>query len=247
MRLVNDFATAEQKAYVYIQDQIVSGALAGGIRLRPEEISQVLGISRMPVREAIRQLAAEGYVTLRANRGPLVTSRTPDQVVELFEIRSALEGVALGLAAPRITPGDIEELKVELARLRQLESNRVAWVDHHDTFHDMLCQFSNRPYLCAEIQRLRLAIKPYLRHYAKGHDNPEIKGHEHEYILEALQSGDPQRAERVIRAHVMANAQAIANCLPAPSSPGPRQGRGSADDNLDALGQPLLRFAGARR
>src|ERR1700722_2527846 len=111
---VNDFATAEQQAYVYIQDQIVSGALAGGIRLRPEEISQALGISRMPVREAIRQLAAEGYVTLRANRGPLVTSRTPDQVVELFEIRSALEGLALGLAAPLITPGNIEELKVEL-------------------------------------------------------------------------------------------------------------------------------------
>lgn len=244
---VNDFATAEQQAYVYIQDQIVSGVLVGGNRLRPEEISKALGISRMPVREAIRQLSAEGYVTLRANRRPLVTSRTPQQVIELFEIRSALEGLALGLAAPRVKKANIQELNVELARLRKLEANSVAWVEHHDTFHDMLCQLSDRQYLCTEIQRLRLAIKPYLRHYAKGHTNPEIKGHEHEFILEALQSGDPKRAERVIRAHVMANAEAIANCLPVPPVDGMREGSRAADDGLDAQGQPHKRVAGVRR
>lgn len=215
---MNDFASAEQQAYVYIQDQIVSGALPGGSRLRPEEVSKALRISRMPVREAIRQLSAEGYVTLRANRGPVVTSRTPRQVLELFEIRSALEGLALALAAERVTLDNIQEMKVELTRLRKLETNILAWVDHHDAFHDMLCQFSGRAYLCAEIQRLRLAIKPYLRHYAKGHSNPEINGHEHEYIIEALESGDSKRSEIVIRAHVMANAEAIANCLPSPAA-----------------------------
>jgi DNA-binding GntR family transcriptional regulator len=115
---VNDFATAEQQAYVYIQDQIVSGALPGGSRLRPEEISQVLGVSRMPVREAIRQLGAEGYVLLRPNRGALVTTRTPTQVVELFEIRSALEGLAMRLAVAHVTSDAIEDLKLELVRLR---------------------------------------------------------------------------------------------------------------------------------
>ncbi len=244
---MNDFATAEQQAYLYIQDQIVSGVLVGGSRLRPEEISKALGISRMPVREAIRRLSAEGYVTLRANRGPLVTSRTPQQVIELFEIRSALEGLALGLATNRVTKTNIQELNVELARLRKLEANNVAWVDHHDAFHDMLCHLSDRHYLCMEIQRLRLAIKPYLRHYAKGHTNPEIKGHEHEFILEALQSGDPKRAERVMRAHVMANAEAIANCLPVPLVKDTRESRRAADVGFDGLGQPLERVAGARR
>lgn len=242
---MNDYATAEQQAYVYIQDQIVSGELPGGSRLRPEEISAALGVSRMPVREAIRQLAAEGYVTLRANRGPIITSRTPEQVVELFEIRSALEGLAMRLAAPGVTTGMIEELKVELAHLRTLESDNLAWVDHHDAFHDMLCQLSNRPYLCAEIQRLRLAIKPYLRHYTKGHEHNEIKGFEHEYILEALLSGDPRRAERVMRGHVMANAVAIANCLPVPTVKTKRRERGGRED-VNALGQPVLRAVGSR-
>jgi DNA-binding GntR family transcriptional regulator len=243
---VNDFASAEQQAYVYIQDQIVSGVLPGGSRLRPEEISKALGISRMPVREAIRQLSAEGYVTLRANRGTVVTSRTPQQVLELFEIRSALEGLALAIAAKRVTPGNIQEMKVELARLRKLETDILAWVDHHDAFHDMLCRFSGRTYLCAEIQRLRLAITPYLRHYAKGHSNPEVKGHEHEHIIEALQSGDSKRSETVIRAHVMANAEAIANCLPSARGEGAQEAlRPSVE--ADAAGEPLKRVAGRRR
>src|SRR5262245_43964800 len=100
----------------YLQDQIVSGALPGGSRLHLESISQKLGISRMPVREAIRQLDAEGYMTIRPNRDAVVTSRTPEQVVELFEIRAALEGVAVRLAAPYVTEDAIEDLKLELAR-----------------------------------------------------------------------------------------------------------------------------------
>jgi DNA-binding GntR family transcriptional regulator len=170
----------------------------------------------MPIREAIRQLDAEGYVTIRPNRGAVVTNRTPEQVVELFEIRAALEGLAMRLSIPHVTDDAIEDLKLELARLRRLESNAVAWVDRHDQFHDMICQLSHRPRLCADITRLRLAVKPYLRLYLKHHAKPEIKGYEHEHILEALQSGNGGRAERVMREHVMVNAEAIAGCLPAP-------------------------------
>jgi DNA-binding GntR family transcriptional regulator len=214
--LVNHTATAQQQAYIFLQDQIVSGALAGGSRLHLETISHKLGISRMPIREAIRQLDAEGYVTIRPNRGAVVTSRTPEQVVELFEIRAALEGLAMRLSIPHVTDDAIEDLKLELARLRRLESNAVAWVDRHDQFHDMICQLSHRPRLCTDITRLRLAAKPYLRLYLKHHADPEIKGYEHEHILAALQSGNGERAERVMREHVMVNAEAIAGCLPAP-------------------------------
>lgn len=206
--------TAQQQAYIYLQDQIVSGALAGGRRLQPEVIARTLGISRMPVREAIRQLDAEGYVTIRPNRGAVVTSRTPEQVVELFQIRAALEGLAIRLAVPHVTEEAVADFMHEMARMRRLESNSVAWVEQHDRFHDLLCQLSAKPQLCAEIRRLRLSIRPYLRLYAKLHMNPEIRGYEHEHILEAMQSGDGERAERVIRDHVMANAESIASCLP---------------------------------
>lgn len=207
-------ATAQQEAYIYLQDQIVSGALPGGSRLEVEKISRALGVSRMPVREAIRQLDAEGYVTIRPNRGAVVTSRTPAEIVELFEIRGVLEGLAMRLAISNVSPSVLDDMDHELARLRRLETHSVAWVDQHDHFHDLLCRLSGRSRLCTDIGRLRLALRPYIRLYSNLHAKPEIKGHEHDRIIEALRSGDGDRAERVMRAHVMVNAQAIASCLP---------------------------------
>lgn len=95
--------SAQQLAYIHLQDRIVSGALPGGTRLKPEPIAQQLGISRMPVREAIRQLNAEGYVTIMPNRGAVVTNRTPEDVIELFEMRAVLEGSRRALR-PRSPP-----------------------------------------------------------------------------------------------------------------------------------------------
>lgn len=218
---VQHVPTAQYQAYIYLQDQIVSGQLSGGKRLRPEMIARTLGISRMPVREAIRQLDAEGYVTIRPNRGAIVTNRTPEQVVELFEIRAALEGLAIRLAVRNVTPEVLEDLEHELRRLRRLASDSETWVERHDEFHDLLCGLSHRPQLCAEILRLRLAMRPYIRLYAKLHTNPEIPGHEHEYILRAMRSGDAEGAERVMRNHIMVNADSIAACLPSAMRPEP--------------------------
>ena len=77
----------------------------------------------MPVREAIRQLDAEGYVTIRPNRGAVVTAREREQVVELFEIRGALEGLALRLAAARVDEEALADLEIELARLRNVAAD----------------------------------------------------------------------------------------------------------------------------
>jgi DNA-binding GntR family transcriptional regulator len=205
--------TAQQHAYIHIQDQIVSGVLIGGTRLKPETIAHVLGISRMPVREAIRQLDAEGYVTIRPNRGAVVKTRSRDEVVELFEMRAALEGLAVRLGARRATSEMLDDLEMLDERLRRTRSNRVAWVERHDQFHDEVCATSGRQQLRAECRRLRLALSPYLRLYMKVHGNPERPGFEHVQIIEALRQGEPDIAERVMRDHVMANSEGIAECL----------------------------------
>lgn len=208
-------STAQHLAYIHLQDQIVSGALPGGSRLKPEALAQTLGISRMPVREAIRQLNAEGYVTIRPNRGAIVTSRTPEEILELFEMRAVLEALAARIAADAgVAPEAIDDLELFLARLRRLRHDHVAWVERHDEFHDLLCALSGRQRLCMEIRRLRLAVRPYLRLYLRTHAEPEIAGHEHERILDAIRSRNGKRAETVMRAHVMANAHGIAECIP---------------------------------
>jgi len=89
----------------------------------------------------------------------------------------------------------------------------MAWIERHDQFHDLLCQLSKRDRLCVEARRLRFALQPYLRLFTKLNKEPELKGHEHERILEEIRSRNGKRAEAVTRAHVMANAHSIAECL----------------------------------
>lgn len=196
-----------------MQDRIVSGALPGGARLKPESIAAELGISRMPVREAIRQLDAEGYVTIRPNRGAVVTSRTRQEVTELFEIRAALEGTALRLGAAAVTADMLADLGLELRRLRNVGTDHATWLERHDDLHDRLCRTSGRLQLEAECRRYRLAVQPYVRLYLESGHTFEQPGFEHEHLVDALCSGDGELAERMARSHIMANAEAIAECL----------------------------------
>lgn len=167
----------------------------------------------MPVREAIRQLDAEGYVTIRPNRGAVVTSRSREEVVELFEIRAALEGLALRLGAGRVSEEILAELELELQRLRALRTDQAAWLERHDDVHDHLCRTSGRLQLEAECRRYRFAVQPYVRLYLKSGRTFEQPGFEHEHLVEALRSRDGERAERMARSHIMANAEAIAESL----------------------------------
>jgi len=183
------------------------------VRLKPESIAAALGISRMPVREAIRQLDAEGYVTIRPNRGAVVTSRSREEIVELFEIRAALEGLALRLGAARGNAESLAELELELQRLRGLRTDHAAWHERHDEVHDRLCRTSGRLQLEAECRRYRLAVQPYMRLYLKSGRTFEQPGFEHEHLVEALRSRDGERAERMMHSHIMANADAIAESL----------------------------------
>jgi DNA-binding GntR family transcriptional regulator len=207
-------ASSQQEAYVYLQDLIVSGALPGGTRLKPELIAAELGVSRMPVREAIRQLDAEGYVTIRPNRGAVVTARGREEVIELFEIRAALESLALRLAAARVDGETLADLEIELRRLRNVATDSASWLERHDEFHDRLCRAANRPQLEAECRRYRFAVRPYVRLYLKTGRTFEQPGFGHEALIEALRTGDGEHAEAAARAHIMANANAIAECLP---------------------------------
>jgi DNA-binding GntR family transcriptional regulator len=168
----------------------------------------------MPVREAIRQLDAEGYVTIRPNRGAVVTARGREQVIELFEIRAALEGLALRLAAAGADHEVIADLEIEQQRLRTVAEDSARWLERHDDFHDHLCRAANRPQLEAECRRYRLAVRPYVRLYLKSGRTFEQPGFGHDALIEAVRSGDGERAEAAVRAHIMANAHVIAECLP---------------------------------
>ena len=202
MMLETGMLSAQQEAYVYLRDRILSGELSGDARLNPTEIAELLGISRMPVREALRQLDAEGLVIMRPNRAALVRRLTAAEVEDLFEIRTALEVLAVRPAVQALNGESLAELVGTMERMDRARSNPVEWLRRHDDFHDAISALGQRKRLRQELARVRLAIRPYLLMYMKVYDTVEMPGLEHSSLVDALASRDVARAENAMRVHV---------------------------------------------
>lgn len=196
------FATAQQEAYAYLRRRILEGELPGGTKVIPDEVAEALSISRMPVREALRQLDADGLVTLRPNRRAVVTSLTAFEVEELFEIRTALEVLAVKFAVPTLTPDVIAELEALRERMDRVRDDPQEWVKRHDQFHQAICVAGGRKRLAQEVGRIRQATQPYVLMFMRVYSTVEMPGHEHAVLLEVLASGDVSKAQRVMRDHV---------------------------------------------
>lgn len=209
-RLLNKKMSPVERAYHYVLDAIVSGDLEPGMRVPTEAVAENLGISRMPVRDALRQLEGDGAVTIIANRGASVAQYSPDEVIELIEMRAVLEALAARLALPLMGPPEIGELEHLRWRMDNMAHDLPAWISAHDVFHNYLTGCSNRPLLIQQTQRMRLMLRPYFRaYYAESHEL-EISGLEHQSLIDAVKAGDPEVLEQKVRAHVRQNVTSIA-------------------------------------
>jgi DNA-binding GntR family transcriptional regulator len=202
--------SAQRLAYLHIRDAIVGGYLPPGAKIRPEAIAEFLNISRMPVRDAIYQLDAEGFIQLVANRGAFVRTYTGDEIIDLSEMRASLEGLAGRLAVESITDQEIAKLEYLLDRSRHCETDYRKFLARHDEFHLYLYELSGRKHLVSEITWLRLLHRPYLLAYCLGNIEQEMLGFEHDLILDELRRRDPVGVDRTIHAHVIRNAENIA-------------------------------------
>ena len=210
MRTAQPFpGTTQQLACQYLRSRIHSGHYTGGDRINPARVAEELGISRMPVREALRQLDAEGLVTIRPNRGAIVTVLTASDVRELFEIRAALEGMAGRLAVPYLSDDVLDDLEYRRVRMDRVREDTRGWLLRHDEFHDFLCRQARRPRLAAEIARHRAAVRPYLTMYISRHRSPEMQGYTHQNVVDAARSGSADRMERCLRDHIMGAARGV--------------------------------------
>ncbi len=201
--------TAQDLCLLHLREAILPGRLAPGSRIRPEAVAAHLGLSRMPLREALHQLDAEGLITLRPNRGAVVTQRGTEEWAEIYEMRALLEGLCVRHAARRATAADIAGLDADCLAMRHITADSARWMERHEAFHDRLCQLGARPRAAAEARRLRLLARPLLHGVAAIERDPEALGHEHEVIVDALRDRDGRRAERLVVDHVNANAAVV--------------------------------------
>ncbi|MGP4805160.1 GntR family transcriptional regulator [Agrobacterium cavarae] len=212
-------STAEEEAYLYLQTGLRLCRYKPGDRLIPEEIAAEIGMSRMPVREAFRRLAAEGLLTLRPNRGCVVAGLTLDEIYETFEIRSVLEGLAVRLAVPKMDADAILELERLLDRMERAgQAGSSDWVVRHQEFHALIYKMSGRPKLIRKINALHVVIEPYMRFWFDYVEKPLSARQEHEHLIQAFAQGDALHADRIMQQHILGTAPLLAEF----ASPGRR-------------------------
>src|SRR5262245_10263295 len=138
-----------------LREKILRGQIKAGEQLRQHAIAEELHVSRIPVREALRQLEAEGLVTIIDHRGAVVSGLSSEEILEMFEIRMLLESHLLRLSIPRLTDEDLERSEQTLKEYEQAlkkKSNVAHWGDHNWRFHSSLYAAANRP-RCLSIAR----------------------------------------------------------------------------------------------
>jgi DNA-binding GntR family transcriptional regulator len=196
-----------------LRERILNGQLPGGIQLRQERIAQEFGVSRIPVREALSRLEAEGLVTREHNRGCIVATMSLADLQESLDIRAALEGRALRLAIPRMTPADFAAVSDVLDRYAKATSPGQ-WTELNLEFHMTLYRPAGRPRLVRMIEDLIRGTDRYLRVYISfivGRDDPL---EEHRQILRACKERDVARAARLLEGHIERTQKALARATP---------------------------------
>jgi len=189
-----------------LREQIIGGLLTTGSWLVEAELATQFGVSRTPVREALKRLVAQGLAAHDAFRGTIVRPVDPREAAEIGEIREFHEGLAARLAATRATDTQLDELDYVQAQLvLVLKSNRFAEAARHNAqFHELV-------YAAAGNQRLAQVasgLQDFVRRYTveaiadKGRAAAIVS--EHQRILKALRSRDPAEAEHAARAHCQA-------------------------------------------
>lgn len=192
-----------QTAYRRLLDEIRSGALLPGARLRETDLADRLGISRTPVREAIRLLETDGLVTHLPRQGATLRRLDPPEVIELYDMRAVLEGTAARLAARVATAVELAELKALNDGLATAPAGPAAQ-ELNRQFHRALLNAARNRFLVKTMNALHktlLILGPTtLTDPSRNADAVA----EHAQMLEALARGDGPGAEALMRAHVMA-------------------------------------------
>lgn len=180
-----------------------------GARLGEVELASFLGISRTPVREALRKLGADGLVELESNRGARVAAWTDDDIDEIFVLRSILESHGAALAAPRVDDDTLTKLEGLCAKMESVIAERVGdWIDHltdaNTEFHSTILAVSGSPRLpslVSSVVQMPLALRTFSR-YSDAALRRSMEHHRE--LASALTARDPIWAESVMRSHIQA-------------------------------------------
>ena len=198
-----------------IRDGILHGHYAEGEPLRQDALADDLGVSRIPIREALRQLEAEGLVIFNPHRGAVVSSLSLAEIEEVFELRSTIEADLLRRAAPRLTPDQLDQADEVLDRYALALSNGDVsmWGELNWQFHSSLYAPAGRAVTMGIVQRLHQQSDRYLRMQLALTHGETRANDEHRAIAAAVRSGDSKRACLLMRDHIAGAGRSLIEFL----------------------------------
>ena len=199
------FSPIREKVYEQLKSAILSEHYPPGEKLAEEHLAEKLGVSRTPVREALHKLESEGLIKPRKKRGFIVSRDTKEEVEELFELRSILEGYTLRLICQMISDETLKQLNgfvqnAEEALRRKKISEVFKWnTQFHDTLHELVANKARLHRLIVNMRRYVLRHRKDTLRYPDG-GRRAVEGHKK--ILLALRLKDPELCEHVMREHI---------------------------------------------
>ncbi|WP_127754785.1 GntR family transcriptional regulator [Devosia sp. 1566] len=208
-----------------IRAAIVDGRLPAGTRLDQNELAAQLGVSRMPVREALKQLETERLVVVYPYRGVEVSRLEPKEIFEMFEIRIALERLAVSRAATVMTPSHFSRLRAVLSEMDQHlvpVADGDPWMDLNQSFHGIMNDATGWPHLVETINQYRSNVERYVRYYfaLRGREQSQK---EHWDLLAACERRDIVAAQLTIEQHLRNTATTLVEAVEADGGDHKRQ------------------------
>jgi DNA-binding GntR family transcriptional regulator len=221
-------STKADEIALVLEEAIVSGELEPGLVLRQEELSERFDVSRTPVREALRRLAALGLVSFVPNRGVRVRTITMEELREAFLVRAELESLATEIAAPKFTEAELEELeRAEEAFSKATQALRARpragedrwrlthdWVVANHGFHDVIYRVAETPLIERLAKSARRSFSGHAVWAPGGSETDALyERNEHRAIIAALRAGNPAGARALAREHVLHSFELLAHVL----------------------------------
>ena len=191
--------------YEELKRQIMIGEIPPGTRMMEVELADDMGVSRTPIREAIRKLEKEGLVSIEPRRGAYASEISIKDMVDVLEVREFLEGMAAGLASKRITEEETEAIKhaVEAYRDAVESGNTEEIIREDEIFHKLIVDCSGNKTLIQMINQVQELALRFRYIYYEDFSRYQNMPNEHQEILDAVLSGDPEVARKSADEHVL--------------------------------------------
>ncbi|MGA8274328.1 MAG: GntR family transcriptional regulator [Candidatus Sulfotelmatobacter sp.] len=199
-----------------LRDQIIRGEIPEGAQLRQDAIAGQYHVSRIPVREALRQLDAEGLIAIVPNRGAVVPALSPDDIGELFSIRALLEPEVLKLSIPCLKEEDFSEAEAVLLNFEselKREDHLSAWGRLNWQFHSILYSRANQPRFMAIIRNVNNSGERYTRLQLYLTHGMQRANQEHHQILDLCRQRNVAGACKLLRLHIQHAGESLKKAL----------------------------------